>query len=155
MFEKINGMIGSLLRLAHTTKHIPVFHTGGFVSPETLDKIARDRSHPFRPVGRITFEGNPRFGGRMADDLAQRRHADKTDFYVTISLNPPKSRKRPITDDMVQMCADLGIEPSMSYEDFRKELEKTLYRSMGIPRPLLLEAGLPWNRLQPSRRPRW
>lgn len=152
MFEKIGGMIGSLLRLAHDTKHIPVFHTGGIVSPEALDKLARSRSHHFMPRGHIIFEGNPLFGGRMADDLAQRRNADKI-FHIT--MTPPQSRKRPITDDMAQMCQDLGIEPSMGYEDFRKELEKTLYRSMGIPRPMLLEAGLSWNRLQHSRRPRW
>lgn len=148
LFDGIAKMIGSLVRKPDE----PVrFHTGG---PVDLDRLARGRSQHFIPRGRISFQGNPLFGGRMADDLAQRQNG-KRDFHAQISLSQPQTRKRPITDDMTQMCQDLGIEPVMSYEDFRKELEKTLAKAYGVPGYMLRSAGLPWKPIGPSNRERW
>ena len=120
LFEKIPGMIGSLLRLAHKPGYVPKFHSGGPVS-------LRDNEFP----AILRWDPPMRFGGRMADDLAQRQNG-KRDFHVQISMSQPKSRKRPITDDMAQMCQDLGIEPSMSYEDFSKHLQKVIADSVGL-----------------------
>jgi len=39
---------------------------------------------------------------------------------------PQKSRKRPITDDMVQMCADLGIEPRLTFSDAVARVSKAV-----------------------------
>lgn len=144
LFDKIPGMIGSLLRLAHKPGYVPKFHTGGVVSAETLDRLAHGRSHHFMPRGHVIFQGNP-LGEGEAFDLRQRR---KPSFHVTIGLNPPKTRKRPITDDMAQMCQDLGIEPSRSLTDLFAEMEKAqqhVIKAMAVPRHMLQGRAAPWR----------
>lgn len=46
---------------------------------------------------------------------------------ITITM-PQKSRKRPITGDMTQMCQDLGIEPCLTFADGMAHMQKTLKR---------------------------
>lgn len=137
LFDGIKAMIGGLI--GRKPEEPVVFHTGGVVSPETLEMQTSRRSAWPCP-GFLHLQDNPRFGGRMEDDLRQRRNADKV-FHITIT--PPQTRKKPITDDMAQMCQDLGIEPSLSYEDFRKKLEKVIADSMRVPAHLI--SGRPWS----------
>lgn len=136
LFDGIAKMIGSLV--GRKPEEPLRFHTGGVVSPETLEMLASRRSAWPCP-GFLHLQGTPRFDGRLEDDLRQRRNADKV-FHLTIT--PPQTRKKPITDDMAQMCQDLGIEPSLSYEDFRKKLEKVIADSMRVPAHLV--PGRPW-----------
>lgn len=137
LFDGIAKMLGGLVKL--TGAHAPRYHTGGIVSGESLKMLAERRSHHLVPRGHVIFQGNPRFGGRMEDDLAQRRNAEKI-FHITV--NPPQTRKRPITGDMTQMCQDLGIEPSLSYADFSAQLQKVIADSMRLPSHLV--AGHRW-----------
>ncbi len=130
------------------------FHTGGIVGlrPDEFPAILH-RGTPWPFPGHILYQSNP-LGEGEAFDLRQRR---KPSFHVQISLNPPKTRKRPITDDMVQMCQDLGIEPAKSLTDLFAELRRVqdvTAWSMGN-RPMYLEAGLPFKRLHPSQADRW
>lgn len=53
---------------------------------------------------------------------------------------PQKSRKRPITDDMVQMCADLKIEPRLSFADAMKQANKALHHYTGALLNALIQA---------------
>ncbi len=48
---------------------------------------------------------------------------------VVLSM-PQKSRKKPITDDMAQMCADLKIEPRITFADAFAEVGKSINRLM-------------------------
>ena len=144
MFKAIKEMIGSLL--PNKRGDWPVFHTGGFVSahpelgtpylPGEFPAILASRRGPWPCPGHTIYVSTPRFGGRMSDDLAQRQRA-KPFFHINVTQ--PKTRKRPITGDMAQMCQDLGIEPSMSYEDFSKHLQKVIADSFRLPPRLVID----------------
>lgn len=64
-----------------------------------------------------------RYTAKAEDVIRQSMHTPRE--FVLPRTAITRSRKKPITGDMVQMCADLGIEPHVSFLDAMERAQKT------------------------------
>lgn len=107
---------------------MPKFHAGGIINAGP-NFLVGERSSSF------TMPGEP-------ISLMQRRSSSKfVRPVITMKMvdidRAMRGRKKPITDDMRQMCDDLGIEPSTSFEDYRRKIERKIIDALGLPATLL------------------